>query len=116
MARIWNLCDKPIELIGSHGEVQARWPVAGRVRLSREERSQGELAIGKLQIPVVSHGEAECFITGFSEEELLQGDVLVALEDAVGALRRHFAGRVRVLRAEGRVVGDALRVEKLVAS
>jgi hypothetical protein len=116
MARIWNLCDKPIELIGEHGEVQARWPVAGRVRVSREERTQGELTIGRLQIPVVAHGETECSITGFTEDELLQGDVLVALEGTVGALKRHFAGRVRVLRAEGRVVGDALRVEKLVAS
>lgn len=114
MARIWNLTTTPIEL-EQEGVVAARWPVAGRVRVSTEERPNGDVVVGTLHIPVVARQDGLCQLIGLCEDEVLPGDVILAADDTVEMLRRHFGGRTRVLRVQGRRVGDALRVEKLLA-
>lgn len=114
MPRVWNVTNKPLEL-EQGGVVCARWPVAGRVATDHDEREAGELAIGNLRIPVVKRGASLCTLRGIEEDEILPGDVVLADEHHVEVLRRHFGGRTRVMQVVGRTVGDATRIEKLLA-
>lgn len=92
----------------------ARWPVAGRVQALRDEVEAGELEVGKLRIRVVKRISESCVITGIDAEDVLPGDVILAEGRDVEMLKKHFAGRTRVLQVVGREVGDATRIEKLL--
>lgn len=113
VAHIWNLSRRPVDLANDDGQVIARWPVIGHVRLVEQAYEEPAVSVGSLTLPVSGLRLERFEFSGVTIEKLQPGDVVIVEREHLGAMRAAVGDLARVLCAEGAIQDGGVRLVHL---